>query len=371
MERARAWLGVAAGLLAVTVVTATLIPFRATISQATPALAFVLPVVIAGVIGRRLAAVITALAAAAVFSYSFERPFDEVRIARSGDVLALFVFIAVALVIGTLVAIEADRRQAAERRAEELRQLYERNAQLVAERERLREEADRVVLMERIDEQRAALLRSVSHDLRTPLATIQAVASDLRDGAEYPLATREHLLDLVGGEAERLNRIVENLLSMSRIETGALQPDRQAVALDELVADRVNKLHRLFDGVNVEIDIEPALPLVFADYSQLDQVISNLLENAARHAPSGSTVTIAAKPNGCVMDVFVADEGTGVPATEIDRIFEPFRRGEGSSSSGVGLAICKALIEANGGAIGVDRTDATGARFRFTVPLVA
>jgi len=365
----RPFIGVVAGLALVAGVTAALLPFRGDISRASPALALVLPVVGAAILGRRVAAVLTALVAAFVFSYAFVPPYDQVSIAQPEDGVALGVFVLVALVVGTLVAIEGDRRQAAEERAAEVRRLYERNSELVAERERLREEADRVALMERIDEQRAALLRSVSHDLRTPLATIRAVASDLREGPDYPPETRDRLLDLVGDEAERLNRIVENLLSLSRIEAGALQPERQAVALDELVADRVRQLGRLFRTVRVETDLPPGLPLVDADYVQLDQVLSNLLENAARHAPAGSTVRVGATPVGGMMEVTVSDEGEGVPTGERVRIFEPFRRSRGSASSGVGLAICRAIVDAHGGTIDVGDQPGGGAVFRFTIPL--
>ena len=356
-------------MVAVAVVTGSLLAFRSTISRATPALLLVLPVVAAAMIGRRAAAVITALAAASAYSVVFVPPYDRIGVAEPDDVVALLVFLLVALVVGTLVVLEADRRRSAENRADELDRLYQRNSELVAERERLREEASRVALMERVDEQRAALLRSVSHDLRTPLATIQAVVSDLREGTTYPAEVSQRLLDLVDGEAERLNRLVANLLSLSRIETGSLQPDRQAVALDELVLDRVSKLSRLFEGLSVVVELGPAVPLVDADYSQLDQVISNLLENAARHAPTGTTVRVEAAPVDGMVEVAISDEGTGVPVDERELIFAPFRRGRGSSSSGVGLAICRSIVIAHGGTIGVDTSESGGARFHFTVPL--
>ncbi|MHB8463581.1 MAG: sensor histidine kinase [Acidimicrobiales bacterium] len=356
-------------MVAVGVATACLLPFRSDLSPATPALVFVVPVVAAGLLGRRVAAVVTALAGASAFSFAFVPPYDRASIARPEDVAALVVFVLVALIVGTLVALEADRRRAAERRAEEIRRLYEHNQELLTEREQLREEANRVALMERVDEQRSALLRSVSHDLRTPLATIQAVTSDLRSGAAYPASTKAHLLELVSDEAKRLDRIVENILSLSRIEAGALQPDRQAVALDELVADRVSKLQRLFEGRSVAVEVGPDLPFVDADYSQLDQVVSNLLENAARHAPPGSTIRVAASPAGPMMEVRVSDEGAGIAPADRAEVFEPFRRGQGSASSGVGLAICKAVIEAHGGTICVEARADVGATILFTVPL--
>jgi len=359
-----ALVGLGTGVAAVALATAALVPFRGDISRATPALVLVIPVVAAAVVGGRLPAVMTALGAAFVYSFAFVPPYDRVSIAQSEDVAALAVFVLVALVVGTLIASEADRRRVAEG-------LLERNEQLVRERERLREEAARVALMEQVDEQRAAMLRSVSHDLRTPLATIQAVTSDLRDGTEYPPETRDRLLDLVADEAARLNRLVANLLSLSRIEAGALQPERQAVAVDELVADRVRALEPLLRGRSVHVDVSPGLPLVDADYSQLDQVITNLLENAARHAPPGTVVTVGARVDGPMIEVSVSDQGDGVDPVEQPFIFEPFRRGRGSASSGVGLAICRAIVEAHGGTIGVDSRPGGGARFHLTLPVHA
>ena len=360
-----------AGAAAIVVATVALLPFRSGTSLATPALVFVVPVVVAGIVGRRIAAVVIAVASAAVFSYAFVPPYDQVSIARSEDVAAALVFLLVALVVGTLVALETDRRRAAEQRADELRALLARNEELTAERERLLEEAARATVMARVHEQRSALLRSVSHDLRTPLATIQAVTSDLRDGTQYPPETRDRLLDLVSDEAARLNRIVANLLSLSRIEAGALEPDRQAVAVDELVADRVASLTRVLDGRRVEVDLGPGLPLVDADYSQLDQVITNLLDNAARHTPPGSIVRVSAVPLGPMLEMSVSDSGPGVPPQDRALVFEPFRHGRASTSSGVGLAICKAIVEAHGGTIGVDSSDLGGARFHLTLPVHA
>jgi two-component system sensor histidine kinase KdpD len=169
-------------------------------------------------------------------------------------------------------------------------------------------------------------------------------------------------------EAERLDRIVANILSLSRIEAGALKPERQAVQFDELVAERVKRLSRLFLQVRLQVAI-PDQPLIDGDYSQLDQLVTNLLENAARHAPQGTTVRIGARVRDRMLEVRVSDEGAGVADWERSALFEPFRRGEGSASSGVGLAICKAIVEAHGGTIWVERTAGGGATFAFTLPL--
>ena len=360
--------GSALGVALAAVVVGVLEPFSSHITRATPALVLVLAVVAAGLVGGARAAVVTAVVAATAFNLAFIPPHWTFKVAVWDDWVALGVFVGVALAIGVLTAAQADRRRAAEQREAELRALYEQLTAIGEERERLLEESARVQLLERVDEQRGALLRSVSHDLRTPLATIRAVASDLRDGTVYDDATRTELLAAVCDEAERLDRLVGNLLSMSRIEAGALKPERQAVAVDELVQERLRRLTPLFRQVRVQVDIPAELPLVDGDYSQLDQVLTNLLENAARYAPPSSTVRVEASDRGTMVEVRIADEGIGVPDHEQARIFEPFRRGEGGAS-GVGLAICKAIVEAHGGAIDVRRTPGGGATFAFTLPV--
>ncbi len=359
------------------VVTIALLPFHDHISRAIPALFLVLPVVVAGTFGGRLAAVATAVAGAAAFSIGFIPPVGTLRVAVSDDAVALVVFTVVAIAVGTLVAMEEDRRRSAEQRAEEIEAMHTRFQAVVAEREQLRQEADRLAIMEQVDAQRSALLRSVSHDLRTPLASIRAVASDLRAGADHAPPVREELLGLVCDEAERLDRIVANLLSLSRIETGSFQPDRQAVELAELVDDVTKRLSRLFDDDDIRLDcrIAPALPLVDIDYVQVDQVLSNLLENAARFAPPGSTVHLTAAPTteppgpAETVSVTISDEGPGIDRSQLQHVFEPLRTGRASSSSGVGLALCKAIVEAHGGMIEADNNPEGGARLSFTLPV--
>jgi two-component system, OmpR family, sensor histidine kinase KdpD len=361
--------GTALGLALVVALTAAVVPFRADTSRATPALLLVIPVVLAGIVGGRIGAVGTAAAAALAFNSAFIPPFWTLTVDLVDDAVALAVFTAVGLTVGTLVAREGDRRRVAEQRAVALQRLNERYEAVQAERERLAEETTRLTILEQVDAQRAALLRSVSHDLRTPLSAIQAVISDLRAEAGYDDATRRELLDLVIDEAERLDRIVANLLSMSRIEAGALQPDRQAVPVEELVADCVKRLERLVQHVEIELEFPGDLPLADADYSQLDQVVTNLLENAVRHSPGGSTIRVGAEQaRHGMLTIWVEDQGPGVPETERDRIFEPFRRGEGSASSGVGLTICKAIVEAHGGTIRAQDAAGHGARFVFSLP---
>jgi two-component system sensor histidine kinase KdpD len=345
---------------------AALVPFRDSTSTATTALALVVPVVVAAWAGGRLSALLTAAAAAVALEVMFLPPYNTFKLDFFDDAVALLVFTIVALSVGTLVALEAERGLVAEQRAAEIETLYEERRSMEEEQHRLAAEKR---ALELVGDYRSALLRSVSHDLRTPLSTIRAVTSDLRAGTAYDADTRDELLDLVGDEADRLDRLVANLLSLSRIEAGSLAPERQAVPLDELLTDRVRKLNRVLREVRVQVDVPFTLPLADADYTLVDQVLTNLLENAARHSPAGGTIRVRARERDGWIDVSVSDEGPGIEPSERARIFEPFTRGQGSSSSGVGLAICRAIVEAHGGTISVEEADTGGARFVFTLPV--
>jgi K+-sensing histidine kinase KdpD len=358
------------GVLAV-VATVALLDLRGDLSKATPALVLILPGVVAALLGGRLAAATVATGSAIAFGVFFLPPFDEWKILDPEDVTAVVVFVLVALIVGEVTAREGERRRQAEARAEELLAVTARLEQAQREEERLTGELDRLAIIAEVDEQRSALLRSVSHELRTPLATIRAVSSDLQGDAPYDDATRAELLGLVSDEAERLDRLVSNLLSMSRIEAGSFAPERQAVELTELLAATTARLRRLTKDHRLELDVPPDVPLVDADYTQLDLVVTNLIENATRHSPPRSTIRVGARPRGPMVEIWVEDRGDGVIATDRKRIFEPFHRGHGSRSSGIGLAICKAVVEAHGGTIGVADAQGGGARFTFTMPVVA
>ena len=355
------------GLALVAAFTAALLPVRDSVTGATPALALVAPGIVVAFRWGRMAAAATAVAAALALDVVFLQPYGRLTIHLVDDVVALVAFVAVAMTVATLVALATDRRRAAEMRAEEV-------VALSREREHMRDEQARLasekITLEQAEDARRALLRSVSHDLRTPLAAIRAITSDLRAGADYDEQTRDDLLDVVGDEAERLDRLVANLLGLSRIEADALVVDPQAVDLDELCTDRVRRLSRLLRDVSVVVDLAPGLPLVDADYTLVDQVITNLLENATRHTPPQGKVRIAGRVVGDRVEVAVEDEGPGVPGVERDAIFEPFRTGSTPQpSSGVGLAICRAIVEAHGGTITVGDASSGGARFAFTLPV--
>lgn len=219
---------------------------------------------------------------------------------------------------------------------------------------------------------RAALFSSVSHDLRTPLASITAAVTSLqgRDATFDPRA-REELLETIRQEADRLNRLVGNFLHLSRMRAGAFVPARAPVAVDEVIEGVVARMHPVVEGHPIRLQIRENLPEVPADLVQIEQVVVNVLENAAKFSPPGSEIGISAVRWEDTVQVRVTDRGGGIPPDERQRVFEPFFRVQGDSGTGtgLGLAIAKAIVEAHGGSIWIEGAPGGGAAVTFRLPL--
>ncbi len=214
---------------------------------------------------------------------------------------------------------------------------------------------------------RATLFSSVTHDLRTPLSSITASVTSLLDGEDFsPSAKQEHL-EMIRGEAERLNRLVANLLDMSRMRAGVLVPAKAPAAIEEVIESVLKRLRPQFGDRYVKLLFQDTLPEVPMDVVQIDQVITNLIENALKFSPPGSPLTISAHRWEGAVRVIVADSGPGIPKDEQDRLFEPFERGDGQHGpgTGLGLAIAKAIIVAHGGRIWVEDSPDAGLAVAF------
>ncbi|HTK11055.1 MAG TPA: ATP-binding protein [Ktedonobacteraceae bacterium] len=250
-------------------------------------------------------------------------------------------------------------------------------ATVIIERARLRREALDVELLRRTDALRSALISSVSHDLRTPLSSIKAAASSLlQEDVQWSEDERRSFALAIEREADRLNRLVGNLLDMSRIEGGALKPEKEWYPIDELIHDVLGHMQFLLHDREVKTDIAEDLPPVELDYLQIDQVLTNLLENAARYTALASPIEVSARVKGHSMLVQIADHGPGIPTKDLERIFDKFYRVSRTSSgnsgvrgSGLGLAVCRGLVEAHGGQIWAENRPEGGAIFQFTLPL--
>ncbi len=245
-----------------------------------------------------------------------------------------------------------------------------RQVAVALERARLSEEAKQSALRARTEELRASLLSTVSHDLRTPLATITGAATSLRGDAGLPSDTREELLESIVDQAERLERLVANLLDMTRLESGAVALHRDWVPFEELVGSALTRLEARLAARRVTVTIAPEVPLLFVDPVLFEQVLVNLLENADKYTPAGTPIEIEVRSEGARVEVDVLDRGPGLPPGAEGRIFEKFFRGShaGISGAGLGLAICRAILEAHGGSIDAETRHSGGAAFHLSVP---
>jgi two-component system sensor histidine kinase KdpD len=216
---------------------------------------------------------------------------------------------------------------------------------------------------------RAALFSSVTHDLRTPLASITAsVSSLLQEGSPLDAPQRRELLETIDQEAARLNRVVGNLLDLSRMRAGALVPSTEPTAIDEVIEGVVAHSEGVLADHDLRLMLRENLPEIPLDVVLIDQALTNVLENAARFTPAGRQISVAAARLQDGVQVRIADQGPGIPRDERERVFEPFVRGEGSTGTGLGLAIARAIVEAHGGTIRLGDTPGGGLAVVIELP---
>lgn len=249
-------------------------------------------------------------------------------------------------------------------------------AAVAIERVKLVRVLDQARLESETERLRSAMLTSLSHDLRTPLAAIIGAVSSLKSRAA---AAGEHaddmLLDTLHGEAERMGRFVRNLLDMTRLEAGALDLKREPIDLADVVSGAVRRAGSILADHRVEVVMPNDLPLVQGDHLLLEQVLFNLLDNAAKYAPTGSTISVCAVRQAAHLRVTVADSGPGIPLELSEKVFDKFYRVQArdhqQAGTGLGLAICRGFVEAMGGTIKVRNRDdgKPGASFDITLPV--
>ncbi len=256
-----------------------------------------------------------------------------------------------------------------DRHEAELLQTYANQAALALERSQLREQALRTELLEQVDALRAALMGAVSHDLRTPLASVKAAVTTLRQATGAGALSdrdRDELLGLIEQQSDALDRLVANLLDMTRIQSGALELRRAITPVADVVDGGLRA--SAVDPGTVEVDLPPGLPPVEVDQVLMEQVLANVVDNAARHSPDGTPVRVRAVDRHTVVELWVSDRGPGVPAADRERVFTMFSRSGGGGRAGLGLAIARAFVEAHGQTIFVEDEPGGGARFVLTMP---
>jgi signal transduction histidine kinase len=226
-----------------------------------------------------------------------------------------------------------------------------------------------------LDRMKSQLLSTVSHELRTPLASIKGFATTLlRQDVEWDKVTRREFLAIIDEESDRLSELIGNLLDMSRIEAGTLRVEPEPTNLLPIIQETAAEFQMMMRDHQIQVAPSPSLPLVLADPRRARQVLRNLVENAVKYSPEGGAVTITAKPESHYLRISVSDEGIGIEPQQLLNVFERFYQVDSASTrkvggSGLGLSICKAIVNAHGGEIWAESEPGAGSTFYFTLPL--
>jgi two-component system, OmpR family, sensor histidine kinase KdpD len=344
--RGRLVVGLAIAAVGPLLLAVALAPFRSVLTGATVGLVMLVPTAVAAAVGGPLAAVVAVVSGTVTHNVLFTAPLLTLRVTDPSEVAGL----AVHALVATAVSLVVVREQRATRLA-----AHQQGA------------ADRLRVLEEVDQARTALLGAVSHDLRTPLSAIAAAASDLREAeVEFSAAQRQLLLATIAERTAYLDRIVEQLLDASRLQTGAVRVVVEAVEVRDLVEEAAAaagpeaaaRVVQRFDAETPPVLVDPVLIVA---------AFRNLLENALRHAPPATAVEVEAAGAGEVVVVTVSDGGPGVVG-DGDDIFEPFHGTSGGP--GLGLAIARGFVEIHGGELSYHDADGGGASFELTLPAV-
>jgi len=389
---------VAALIGGTTVVVAVLRPVAPDISLGA---LYVIVVMVAALLWGLAWAVAASIASLLTFNFFILPPVHTLALEDAENWAALVVYLVTAVVTSELASRLRRRAAEAERREREAALLADLAAGLLAredlddvasrieigedaagrrlgeaveslhaiarERERLEEEALEAEALRRNDLVKTAVIRSVSHDLRTPLATMHAAVDALGpEGPGLDADEQRELLATVRRELARLERYVENVLDLSRLEAGAATPSPALWTVDALTVEALAGLPGAAE--RVELELGDDLPPVQIDAAQIERALANMLENALRFSPADSTVSVRAESRGAEVIVRIEDSGPGVPAADASAIFEPFRRSTRSRGAGLGLAIARGFVEANGGRVWVESAPGGGASFALTLP---
>lgn len=345
MSERRTWHGYAWAVGATALCTAVALAIEHRFDLVNIAMLYVLPVVFVALRWSRGAAVVTALLCVATLDFLFVPPAGTFRVDDVQYLLAFAILVAVAVVVSGLVA--SVQRQATARASLEMQ----------AETERIR----------------TALLASISHDLRTPLAVLVGASSTLAEsGSRMTEAERSALAASLVGQARDLSEHVAKVLEMTRLEAQAIPIHRDWAAVPEIVESVLRRLSTRLSRHRVVVEMAADLPLVRVDAALVEQALANLVENAAIHTPPGTVVRVRAHGEGGEMIVSVEDFGEGLAAADLDRLFAKFEHAsdEGTGRGvGLGLAICRAIVRLHGGRVWAEPVHTGGTAFRIALPL--
>lgn len=336
------YLSAVAGVVALTVACWLVTPLT---GYAAISLIYLLGVLLAGMVLNRGPVLLVAALSALAWNFLFIPPLFTLHIAKLEDALTFATYFIIALTVGSLTAqLKAREHLAAQ-------------VQLAKNSERLRK----------------TLLDCVSHELKTPLAAIGAASQELLRLA--PGAQPNPMLKELAGEihdgSHRLNRVVNNLLDMNRLESGVVRPNCEWCDVRDLLQSAIEIERESIDGREVRIDVAEQIPLALVDHALIEQAVTKLIANAASHTPSRLPIEIDAEYKNNQLLISVSDRGPGVPSESAERIFEKFYRGDDHKTGGLGLglSIARGFVEAHGGRLTAENRDGGGARFTISLPV--
>ena len=381
LERSRAGYLLAAAVVAA--LTATLKLLGGGVNSTTVALALLLAVLFIAARMERGPALVASVLAAFSFNFFFLPPFGTLHIAEPENWVALVAFLLTAVVAGQLSTRARRRAEEAEAGRLEIERLYE-------ELRGAFERASQAEALRQSERLKSALLDAVTHDIRTPLTSIKASVTTLLDelrGRTYdgqPVAlgaeSKREMLEVIDEESDRLNRFVEGLIELARIEAGELRLRLRWGAVDEVIAAALSRAEPLTRNHRISVELEDELPVVRVDPHAVAEVVYTLVDNAAKYSPPGTTIrVVAGRAEDEMISIAVEDQGQGIAPDMRERVFDKFFRatrdgdtggGHSPAGTGMGLAIARGIVEAHGGRIRVEGRDGgAGARVVFTLPI--
>ncbi len=377
---ARGGFGYGAAIFGIAVATGVLKLLGPHINPTTAALAFLLVVLFVATVWGSRPAVFASLLGVGCFNFFFLPPFGNFTIRNPDNWVAFFAFLITALTAGQLSARAKRRAEEAEGAKREVERLY-------YELQDSFERSSQAKALKQSERLKSALLDAVTHDLRTPLTSIKASATTLlkelyakerkETGAQLGDEGRKEMLEVIDEEADRLDRFIEGLTKLARIDAGEMHLRRQWCAIDEIITIALKRAEPRLRGRQLEVWIEDELPSIKVDEPAIAEVIYTLVDNAAKYSPPGSTIRVSAKPDDGAIRLNVEDSGPGIRADMRERVFEKFFRAmrdgdlgdRKSSGTGMGLAIARGIVQAHGGRIWIEDADGhSGARFAVLLP---
>lgn len=366
-----------AAALIILAIAGALAPFHQLLSSTTVALTLLLAVLMIATAWGSPPAYLASVLAMLCFNFFFLPPVGTFHIAAPQNWIALFAFLITSLVVGKLSAQAKKRAAVAEAGKKEVEYLYE-------ELKSAFERASQAEALKQSEQLKSALLDAVTHDLRTPLTSIKMSVTTLlaeRNSANPPALDTEgqnELLEVINQETDRLNRFIEGMVELARLEAGDLHLRRRWGVIDEIIETALTRAAHLLRRHRLSVQLEKELPSVKVDNRALAEVVYTLLDNAAKYSPPDSTILIAARQQpGGLIEIAVTDEGTGIPNQLRERVFDKFFRVKGSDGQskmtggiGMGLAIARGIIEAHGGRIWIeDGPSGRGTKVVCTIPV--